>query len=365
MCESTPRSALYTPHYLDLILIGARNLDLGDRITEVYVVISCGWELQEFVSSPVKSDGIEVGWNEDATFTLWDTTNDITFDVYDSRTQLIGAGSLSLGILDDEVIHYIDISLKVPDRAFPNGHLSIVVQYTSSFEKMKTSMLSYLGLPSEMLPCRMATGDILLFDNSELMPHITKLFTLSAWDHVAMVVEKEHYLCIFEVTHPEGVGLYNLDRRIEYSRRFCNKIGVRRLCYFGRPIERFVSNRPQKNKFRTSNYFQHSDVKKEGYMTKEGQIRKNWKRRYFVLTGSSLFYFRSYLGGAAVKPKGVIPLAGASVLPTPASPKPHAFCVQSTQRCLNIFADSDEQMHEWMEAISAVARSSTEQAEDR
>ena len=33
--------------------------------------------------------------------------------------------------------------------------------------------------------------------------------------------------------------------------------------------------------------------KKAGELKKQGAVRKNWKRRWFVLQDSNLFYFRS------------------------------------------------------------------------
>ena len=35
------------------------------------------------------------------------------------------------------------------------------------------------------------------------------------------------------------------------------------------------------------------NVVKEGFLTKQGKVRKNWKKRYCVLTPTSLQYFKS------------------------------------------------------------------------
>mmetsp|Transcript_24571 Transcript_24571/g.62198 ORF Transcript_24571/g.62198 Transcript_24571/m.62198 type:complete len:401 (-) Transcript_24571:1480-2682(-) len=49
----------------------------------------------------------------------------------------------------------------------------------------------------------------------------------------------------------------------------------------------------------------------EGYLTKKGRIRKSWKRRYFVVFGGRLYYFKD---DSLRDLKGSVPLVGASVV---------------------------------------------------
>lgn len=51
-------------------------------------------------------------------------------------------------------------------------------------------------------------------------------------------------------------------------------------------------------------------AQKEGWLTKEGHLIKNWKKRWFILKDSLLFYFKS---PQEVQPIGIIPLKNALV----------------------------------------------------
>lgn len=53
-------------------------------------------------------------------------------------------------------------------------------------------------------------------------------------------------------------------------------------------------------------FVQRTEVLKRGYLVKLGKLRKNWKKRSFVLTHEALRYFED---DTARVPKGVIKLA--------------------------------------------------------
>ena len=60
---------------------------------------------------------------------------------------------------------------------------------------------------------------------------------------------------------------------------------------------------------RTSGAMDGMEVLKEGYLTKQGHVRKNWKRRWFVLTKSQMSYHEQ--PGAPAK--GRIPLDNVTI----------------------------------------------------
>ena len=53
---------------------------------------------------------------------------------------------------------------------------------------------------------------------------------------------------------------------------------------------------------------------REGWLTKQGGRRKNWKRRYFILTGGCLYYFKNKEDS---EPCGIVPLTSLSVREVP------------------------------------------------
>jgi hypothetical protein len=84
-------------------------------------------------------------------------------------------------------------------------------------------MLGEYGVPSRVLPFRINTGDILLFDSSSILTYGTKIFTRSKWTHVAMVVILADVLLLLESTTENGVDLYRLDSRLEGTQQNHNE----------------------------------------------------------------------------------------------------------------------------------------------
>lgn len=93
---------------------------------------------------------------------------------------------------------------------------------------------------------------------------------------------------------------------------------------------------------------------KEGWMTKQGGFIKTWKRRWFVLRGTTLAYFVKPGG----KLKGEIECAGATeVAAAPECKKQPAFkVVVPSARTYYIRTDSDQEVQNWVEAITRAIR---------
>lgn len=92
-------------------------------------------------------------------------------------------------------------------------------------------------------------------------------------------------------------------------------------------------------------------IDKQGYLNKRGELNKAFQRRWFVLKGNLLFYFERKTDA---EPIGVIVIDGCSVELTENSDK-YAFELAfsgSGTRTYVLAADSQEEMEEWMRALT-------------
>jgi len=93
---------------------------------------------------------------------------------------------------------------------------------------------------------------------------------------------------------------------------------------------------------------------KEGFLTKKGHKRRNWKVRYFVLEPQKLSYFKAPGDfGACKKPKGSLVLDKATLVRiAPEMRRSNCFAVSSPFNQLLITAPTGEDMVKWMEKIN-------------
>jgi len=85
---------------------------------------------------------------------------------------------------------------------------------------------------------------------------------------------------------------------------------------------------------------------KAGYLRKKGAKRRNWTRRWFVLRGSVLSYYKAE---TSEQPKGTIKLEMAVVATS--QRKPFCFFVRTPQRILMMWPESRDERDGWIEAI--------------
>lgn len=85
----------------------------------------------------------------------------------------------------------------------------------------------------------------------------------------------------------------------------------------------------------------------EGWCTKLGQVFKTWKRRWFVLQGSTISYYTSPEG----KLKGTISLKDSKVQLDKESKKPFAFTIITPSRTYYIVTNSEEETSSWINVI--------------
>ncbi|KAH7828227.1 putative SH3 domain [Monocercomonoides exilis] len=96
---------------------------------------------------------------------------------------------------------------------------------------------------------------------------------------------------------------------------------------------------------------------KEGWLTKQGHLVKNWKRRWFVLRDGVLYYYGSK---SDTKEKGMHDLRGCEVREArEQTQKPYSFNLyypsDDKKKQLFVYADSMEEMKDWMAAIKSYA----------
>ncbi|CAL8277543.1 unnamed protein product [Boreogadus saida] len=97
------------------------------------------------------------------------------------------------------------------------------------------------------------------------------------------------------------------------------------------------------------------DVLKEGYLWKKGQLRRNWKERWFTLRPSSLSY---YSGEDRKECHGNITLDGnccVEVLPD-RDGKRCMFCLKTLSKTYEMSASDTKQRQEWTTAIQTAIR---------
>ena len=93
----------------------------------------------------------------------------------------------------------------------------------------------------------------------------------------------------------------------------------------------------------------HAVSSKEGYLTKQGWIRKNWRTRWFVLRGNMLSYFRSM---QSPHPIDTLNLRKAHAVGYDYSRhKQHCFSIKFKKRTYYMQASSSEDCRLWVEFI--------------
>nr|XP_036867132.1 pleckstrin homology domain-containing family A member 1 isoform X5 [Manis javanica] len=96
-----------------------------------------------------------------------------------------------------------------------------------------------------------------------------------------------------------------------------------------------------------------SAVIKAGYCVKQGAVMKNWKRRYFQLDENTIGYFKSEL---EKEPLRIIPLKEVHKVQeckqSDIMMRDNLFEIVTSFRTFYVQADSPEEMHSWIKAVS-------------
>eukprot|EP01125_Pyxidicula_operculata_P012216 TRINITY_DN3_c1_g1_i1.p1 TRINITY_DN3_c1_g1~~TRINITY_DN3_c1_g1_i1.p1 ORF type:complete len:454 (-),score=121.73 TRINITY_DN3_c1_g1_i1:418-1779(-) len=94
----------------------------------------------------------------------------------------------------------------------------------------------------------------------------------------------------------------------------------------------------------------------EGWMTKQGGSWKSWKRRWFILKGTSLYYFKTKTDDNVT---GIIELTNQSFVRKDDSKKTKKYTIQvatskTTDRIFLMYPDTESEMNSWIKSIQAV-----------
>ncbi|KYR00461.1 pleckstrin (PH) domain-containing protein [Tieghemostelium lacteum] len=102
----------------------------------------------------------------------------------------------------------------------------------------------------------------------------------------------------------------------------------------------------------SSNHLSHivltrTNILKQGYLTKIGEVVKNWKRRWFIMENNYLFYLKNQRSNKVL---GRIPLIGSKV--ENVSKEQRGFNIVTKTRTYLIIADSEKDTVEWVGALN-------------
>jgi len=89
----------------------------------------------------------------------------------------------------------------------------------------------------------------------------------------------------------------------------------------------------------------------EGWMTKQGGSVKSWKKRWFVLKGSQLFYFKTKKDTDLT---GVVELTKESFVRREDKKKKYCFAVGTQKRIFYMYPDTQVEQDNWIKVLSQV-----------
>mmetsp|Transcript_12059 Transcript_12059/g.33978 ORF Transcript_12059/g.33978 Transcript_12059/m.33978 type:complete len:970 (-) Transcript_12059:542-3451(-) len=166
----------------------------------------------------------------------------MTIEVYsadgDEKGSCIGLGSMAIKELAHQDPKNLVITLTSPPEVFEEtgsmyaGTLHLRTQFCYTPERKKNALLASYGWPLRTLPCRVDTGDIVLFYNTNrsVFSLTIKFFSKSKWSHCGMVVRKpDNSLWIAEATQSSAVQLFPLEWRMANRFNRYHTISIRHL----------------------------------------------------------------------------------------------------------------------------------------
>ena len=97
-------------------------------------------------------------------------------------------------------------------------------------------------------------------------------------------------------------------------------------------------------------------LERSGYLYKQGGSVKSWKKRFFVLKNSSLYYYKTEEDSRESEALGCISLRGmvkvSNGVQMDTDPKPNMISITTLTRVYYLSASKEEIMNEWYDAIS-------------
>ncbi len=108
----------------------------------------------------------------------------------------------------------------------------------------------------------------------------------------------------------------------------------------------------------TGKSYDTTNPKNEGWLTKQSLWLKDWRRRYFILKGSKLFFSK----GEFSAPHGMIDLSTCMTVKSAElkAGKKNAIEVSTREQTFYMYADTEKEKDEWIGAIGrSIVQSST------
>ncbi|XP_047954752.1 pleckstrin homology domain-containing protein 1 [Salvia hispanica] len=98
-----------------------------------------------------------------------------------------------------------------------------------------------------------------------------------------------------------------------------------------------------------------------GWLTKQGEYIKTWRRRWFVLKQGKLFWFKESTVTRASRPRGVIPVADCLTVKGAEDVlhRQFAFELSTRSETMYFIADSEKEKEDW---INSIGRSIVQQS---
>lgn len=96
-----------------------------------------------------------------------------------------------------------------------------------------------------------------------------------------------------------------------------------------------------------------SNPERAGWLTKQGEYIKTWRRRWFVLKQGKLFWFKEPVVTRASVPRGVIPVASCLTVKGAEDVlnRQFAFELSTSRETMYFIADSEKEKEEWINSI--------------
>eukprot|EP00270_Netrium_digitus_P022116 TRINITY_DN978_c0_g1_i1.p1 TRINITY_DN978_c0_g1~~TRINITY_DN978_c0_g1_i1.p1 ORF type:complete len:140 (+),score=20.87 TRINITY_DN978_c0_g1_i1:251-670(+) len=92
---------------------------------------------------------------------------------------------------------------------------------------------------------------------------------------------------------------------------------------------------------------------RSGWLLKQGEYIKTWRRRWFVLKGGKIFWFKEQNVTPQSKPRGVIDVSRCLTIKGAEDilNRPHAFELSTNADTMFFIADNDKEKEDWINSV--------------
>ncbi|KAJ7555640.1 hypothetical protein O6H91_05G047900 [Diphasiastrum complanatum] len=96
-----------------------------------------------------------------------------------------------------------------------------------------------------------------------------------------------------------------------------------------------------------------SNPERTGWLMKQGEYIKTWRRRWFVLKEGKLFWFKDSIVTRLSKSRGEIPVSTCLTVKGAEDVlnKPYAFEISTRRETMYFIADNDKEKEDWINSI--------------